>query len=169
MIKLELLPQLTETSSEDNPIDTPCHFNVDLLLHDVIQVVCVNEVIKTISNLFIFVLLKDSACTKSTKSTKHKQTISISLIVFACIKNCCFCCFLCAYFCFVSLCLLVSVLLVWFCLQVFLCTYFCFVSLLLFVSVLGHLESFCKNINRFEMVLMTSITHTTSVYPYRPL
>ena len=131
MIKLEPLPQLTETSSEDNPIDTPCHFNVDLLLHDVIQVVCVNEVIKTISNLFIFVLLKDSACTKSTKRTKHKQTISISLIVFACIKNCCFCCFLCAYFCFVSLCLLVF----------FACK--CFVSLILLASVFMHLFLFC--------------------------
>ena len=131
MIKLELLPQLTETSSEDNPIDTPCHFNVDLLLHDVIQVVCVNEVIKTISNFFIFVLLKDSACTKSTKSTKDKQTISISLIVFACIKNCCFCCFLCAYFCFVSLFLLV----------LFACK--CFVSLILLASVFMHLFLFC--------------------------
>ena len=54
-----------------------------------------------------FFLQKDSTCTKSTKSTKRKQAISISLKVFMCVKNCCLCCFSWAYFCFISLFLLV--------------------------------------------------------------
>ena len=40
---------------------------------------------------------------QSTKSTKRKQTIFVPL------KDCCLCCLLFAYFCFVSLLLLVSV------------------------------------------------------------
>ena len=52
---------------------------------------------------------KTKKSAKSTKSTKREQMISISLKIFACAKNRCLCCFSFAYFCFVSLFLLVTV------------------------------------------------------------
>ena len=90
-----------------------------------------------------------SKYTKNTKSTKGKQTISISLNVFVCSKNCCLC-FLFAYFCFVSLFLLVYLfLLVCFCLWLFLCVW----------------NFLVKKINRPKIVLMTSFTRTTNLPP----
>ena len=92
------------------------------------SVVLVTEAIKTIWNLFIF-LRKDTTrakCTNSTKSTKRKQMIFISLKVFAPAENCCLSYFLFAYFSFLSL--------------FFACA--CFVSLLLLVSVFVHLFLF---------------------------
>ena len=57
-------------------------------------------------------------------------------------KNCCLCCLVLAYFCFVSWFLLVT----------------CFCAREIFSS---------KKINRLEIVLITSFYNTTSVYPYQ--
>ena len=61
----------------------------------------VNEVIRTILSLVIFFFLRKNFERKK-KHQNAKQTISTLLEVFVQAKNCCLCCFVFAYFCFVS-------------------------------------------------------------------
>ena len=124
------------------------------------SVVLVMESIKTIWNLFIF-LRKDSACAKrtnSTKSTKPKQTIFISLKVFAPAENCYLSYFCLLIFLLLVCFLLVRVLLVWFCLC-FCALIFVFLVCFILVSVFARVKSFHKK-NETGMVLMVSFSNT---------
>ena len=69
------------------------------------------------------------------------------LEVYARMKNCCLCCLMLAYICFVSWFLLVR------------CEIFCARKIS---------SSRKKKKNRFGIVLITSLYYTTSVYPYQP-
>ena len=78
-------------------------------------VVWVNEVIKTISNLFILFFTKRFHRHKNRKRGQKAQKAPNTSKRFSFPKSCCLCCFLFASFCFVSL-FFVSVLLACFCL-----------------------------------------------------
>ena len=94
------------------------------------------EAIWTIWNLFIF-LQKDYA---HTKNIQRKTNDFHPLRNIRAHQKCRLCCFLCAYFCFLSWFLLAGV----------------FYAQNLFVK---------KKINRFEIVQIASINTTTDVYP----